>query len=664
MIQRRVRVTRWGLAGLAAVTAAAVTGLSSPAALAAVAATPAAVAASAASAAAQKTVTYLGYTFTIPSSWPVIRTTLASTTCVRFDQHALYLGDPGQNQRCPTGLLGTTEAILVQPAAGPAAGASAAGASAAQDATARQITVVSPRVKVTATYASDPALVTQILASAALPLPSASLQPASRDTAGHESAGPESAANAAQQLVLPPAADALPVSATSYTGPGFDACTAPSSAYMSAWMTSSPYRGAERACAQPNLTASWVAQQAAAGWHFLPTYVGVQAEFGQITAPASQADAAAQDAATQAAALGFGPGTPIYYDMEAYPASQESNALAFLSAWTTELHAEGYKSGVYSSSSSGITDLADNFTSFAMPDVIWDALWNGAANTADSAIPAADWADNQRAHQYNGGVSQTYGGDTINVDQDYLDVNVTPPVPVDPGQSALVSSSGTVADYVIRSRNLYTYYQTSPGGSFAGPKKLTTTGNLSGTPVAAQTANGAISVFAKIAGGAVKTFVQSAAGGAVTKSASLADRMGSSPSAIVTGNGTVAVYVIGTNRQLYGYSQSKPGSTSFSGPVKLTANGGLTGIPVPILNANATVSVYAQTTGGTVRGKSQSAAGGPFNSSSSLGGDIAGDLAGVLGNGTLSLLATGTNGRQYGDHQSTTAGAFGGWAVI
>jgi hypothetical protein len=761
MIQRRVRVTRWGLAGLAAVTAAAVTGLSSPAALAA------------APAVAQKTVTYLGYTFTIPSGWPVIRTTLASTTCVRFDQHALYLGDPGQNQRCPAGLLGTTEAILVQPAAG----TSAAGASAAQDATARQITVVSPRVKVTATYASDPALVTQILASAALPLPSAGLQPAGHDTAGHESAGhesaghesagPESAANAAQQLVLPPAADALPVSSTSYTGPGFDACTAPSSAYMSAWMTSSPYRavgvyigGAERACAQPNLTASWVAQQAAAGWHFLPTYVGVQAEFGQITAPASQADAAAQDAATQAAALGFGPGTPIYYDMEAYPASQESNALAFLSAWTTELHAEGYKSGVYSSSSSGITDLADNFTSYAMPDVIWDALWNGAANTADSAIPAADWADNQRAHQYNGGVSQTYGGDTINVDQDYLDVNVTPPVPVDPGQSALVSSSGTVADYVIRSRNLYTYYQTSPGGSFAGPKKLTTTGNLtgvpvavqaaggaisvfadttsgavravtqsavggaatrstslaghvtgslgaiatqqgtvaayaigtdrnlytyyqtspggsfagpkkltttgnlSGTPVAAQTANGAISVFAKIAGGAVKTFVQSAAGGAVTKSASLADRMGSSPSAIVTGNGTVAVYVIGTNRQLYGYSQSKPGSTSFSGPVKLTANGGLTGIPVPILNANATVSVYAQTTGGTVRGKSQSAAGGPFNSSSSLGGDIAGDLAGVLGNGTLSLLATGTNGRQYGDHQSTTAGAFGGWAVI
>jgi hypothetical protein len=749
------RIIRWGLV---AVTAAAVTGLSGAAALAA---TPGG---------ATKAVTYRGYTFTIPASWPVIRTTTSSTTCVRFDQHALYLGDPGQNQNCPHGLLGTTEAILVQPAA------TDTGASAGQDATARQITVVSPRIRVTATYANDQAAVTQILASASLPLPSASLETTSpASTAGPAAAaGPRFAMNAAQQLVAPPAAAAtVPASTVSYTGQGFDACTAPSAAFMSAWKSASPYGavgiyigGAERACAQPNLTASWVTQQAAAGWHFIPTYVGVQAEFSQITSPASQGKAAAQDAVTQAAALGFGAGTPIYYDMEAYPASQKSNAMTFLSAWTTQLHAEGYKSGAYSSSSSGVTDLVSTFKTGVMPDVIWDALWNGAANTADAAIPAADWANHQRIHQYDGGANQTFGGDTINIDTDYLDVNVAPPVPADPGQSALVSHAGTVADYVVRSHNLYVYYQTTPGGGFAGPKKLTSVGNLigtpvavqsangaisvfanstagqiravtlagvggpktktasltghvtgnlgalatqkgtvavyaigtdrnlytyyqaspgagfagprqlaatknlSGTPVAAQTANGVISVFAKVSGGPLRVYLQSAAGGAVTKSATLAKNMSSGPGAVVAGNGTVAVYAIGTDRRLYGYSQAKAGSTSFTGPVKLTTNAGLTGVPVPVLNGNGTASVYVETTAGAVKGKSQSAVAGSYNKDSALGGKISGNLTAVLtghtaaGTGTVSVLATSTNGRQYRDAQRAALGAFAGWGAI
>jgi hypothetical protein len=223
---------------------------------------------------------------------------------------------------------------------------------------------------------------------------------------------------------------ALAASATEYTGKGFDACTAPSSADMSAWK-SSPYRavgvyigGANRACGQPNLTAGWVSAQSKAGWHFLPTYLGPQAESGQLSAPASQAVAAAKDAVTKAKALGFGPGNLIYYDMEAFSSGQDSKVLTFLSAWTKQIHAEGYKSGVYSSSASGITDLARNVKKYTMPDAIWDALWNGAANTADPAFPANYWSHKQRAHQYRGGVNATYGGRTINIDQDYLNVGV------------------------------------------------------------------------------------------------------------------------------------------------------------------------------------------------------------------------------------------------
>src|SRR5438270_1865680 len=60
-------------------------------------------------------VTYHGYSVTVPRSWPVFNLAKASHTCVRFDRHALYLGVPGTEQRCPARAVGRTEAILVQP---------------------------------------------------------------------------------------------------------------------------------------------------------------------------------------------------------------------------------------------------------------------------------------------------------------------------------------------------------------------------------------------------------------------------------------------------------------------------------------------------------------------------------------------------------------------
>jgi hypothetical protein len=222
---------------------------------------------------------------------------------------------------------------------------------------------------------------------------------------------------------------------------------------MNAWLAS-PYRavgvyigGSERACAdQPNLTAAWVAQQAAAGWHFLPLYVGPQAAFGDLTSPANAASlgkAAADDAVTQAAALGFGAKTPLYYDMEGYTADQTANALAFQSAWTAELHALGYVSGYYSSSNSGIKDLvtAASAGTYLLPDVVDVANWNGTADTNDSNIPTNLWTNHHRVHQYSGGVDETYNGVHINIDQDYLDVNtVVPPLPRLPQPTAVPSA--------------------------------------------------------------------------------------------------------------------------------------------------------------------------------------------------------------------------------
>ncbi len=267
---------------------------------------------------------------------------------------------------------------------------------------------------------------------------------------------------------LTPAPTALPHSVTNDAGPGFDACAAPGPATMRAWIRHSPYRavgiyigGSDRACAQPNLTAAWVSQQAAAGWRFIPLYVGPQAAWGQITAAASQGMNAADDAVLQAQALGFGPGTPLYYDMEAYPRRHSGAAKRFLSAWTDELHADGYASGVYSSSGTGVADLANHYTSYpgytlynsyTTPDVIFDALWNGLADTTDATIPRDDWADHRRIHQYRGGTNQSYGGRRLNIDRDYLDV-LLPAYGASPAWTSVPGSGGAGSSPSLAARS-------------------------------------------------------------------------------------------------------------------------------------------------------------------------------------------------------------------
>jgi hypothetical protein len=62
-----------------------------------------------------QTVEYRGVAFDVPAGWPVYDLSRDPTTCVRFDVHAVYLGSPGTDMRCPAGLVGRTDALLVQP---------------------------------------------------------------------------------------------------------------------------------------------------------------------------------------------------------------------------------------------------------------------------------------------------------------------------------------------------------------------------------------------------------------------------------------------------------------------------------------------------------------------------------------------------------------------
>jgi len=379
---------------------------------------------------ATKVVRFHGYRLVVPASWPVYNLAADPSVCVRFNRHAVYLGQPSSSERCPAHAVGRTEAILVAPltadSASAAGGASGPALPGAADPNAQprggssaQLAVPSSGVVVTATWHGDPAVVARALGVR---------------SPGSGIAGPASAhSSTARPRAVHRAGDPI------YTGLGFDACSTPSPSAMSAW-GASPYRaigfyigGVNEACAQPNLSPSWVAAESAAGWALLPIYVGLQAPkngcgcAGIVASQAStEGTAAADDAIDQAEAQGLSPGNPIYDDMEAYTTGGTNTqaVLAFLSAWTTELHAHGYLSGVYSSENSGIADLVNaNGTGFVEPDELWIANWNGQANTNSSVVPSTEWANHQRLHQYQGGHNATYGGVTINIDSDYVDAD-------------------------------------------------------------------------------------------------------------------------------------------------------------------------------------------------------------------------------------------------
>ncbi|MEA2461824.1 MAG: hypothetical protein QOH90_2001, partial [Actinomycetota bacterium] len=244
------------------------------------------------------------------------------------------------------------------------------------------------------------------------------------------------------ERVAPRAAGSEQAGPVTVVGKGFDACNAPTAETMHAWLES-PYRsvgvyigGSNRACdAQPNLTPDWVTTVTAEGWSLIPTYVGRQAPCHTRTdlikidpsVAATQGAEDADDAADQATALGFAAGSPVYFDMEHYNATTTNGCkeavLAFLQGWTNELHARGFTSGVYSSASSGIAHLAQaNDGTYVEPDTVWFAWWNDQADTVGTKyFPDDQWADHQRLHQYHGSHNETYGGVTINIDNDYLD---------------------------------------------------------------------------------------------------------------------------------------------------------------------------------------------------------------------------------------------------
>lgn len=265
--------------------------------------------------------------------------------------------------------------------------------------------------------------------------------------------------------------DAVPAAATttarkanvvtpgSITGYGFDQCHTPEQSKMNVWLRSSPFwavgvymSGDSRACRdQPNLTAEWVSTQLKNGWRILPITLGPQAScqprfprYGDdptiIPKPGKdnrygkarkQGSAEASKSVAAAQALGIAAGSTLWYDLEGFELKNtrcRESALAFLSGWSWQIRQLGYVSGVYSSAGSGIKMLDDarynGRTDVELPDQIWVARWDGKANTDTEPqyLRSDGWRPHARIKQYQGGHDETWGGVTINIDRNFLDV--------------------------------------------------------------------------------------------------------------------------------------------------------------------------------------------------------------------------------------------------
>ena len=60
-----------------------------------------------------KTIEYDGYSINVPSSWQVFHLDTDPSQCVRYDINAVYLGNPGANQNCPSNLIGRAQTITI-----------------------------------------------------------------------------------------------------------------------------------------------------------------------------------------------------------------------------------------------------------------------------------------------------------------------------------------------------------------------------------------------------------------------------------------------------------------------------------------------------------------------------------------------------------------------
>jgi hypothetical protein len=427
----------------------------------------------AAAGAGMKVVAFAGYTIEVPAGWPVYLLARDPHRCVRYDKNAVYLGQPGANQQCPAHLAGRVGTLSLAVAGLTAAERRQlpARGMAAWDPADHEMRALLPRhaLSITATYGAVAGQIKGILATLRW---AATGQPVATALArGVVPLGPLAGLSGAGRLAVPEAGLATAGAGLLPGQPapgrhhhrhhkchhrcchhrlchprwlkmpvkGMDTCTAPSLRAMRAWhhafKAAAIYLGGpEAACGWGNLSAAWIRASVRMGWAMIPAYVGPQAPCTgfrvRIRAgrAESQGRASARNAIRLAQVLGMHRGAVLYDDMEGYRRNHgrcSRPVVAFLDGWTRELHARGYRSGVYSSAAAAARDLGRYRHVYghpvARPNSLWFALWDGRRNLRGTPYVRNNWWRAHRIKQYKGARHRRIGGIRLSFDSDVVD---------------------------------------------------------------------------------------------------------------------------------------------------------------------------------------------------------------------------------------------------
>jgi glycoside hydrolase-like protein len=599
-------------------------------------------------------VSYQGVRLSVPPTWPIVNLSTHPNACPRLDVHAVYLGKPGPHPLCPASGVGAeTEAVQISPAVadnphvvGATKAATIGGARAMTNrygGAGHTITDVFPgvRAQVELTYGTDKALIQRVQAT---------IEVAHRQVAGKRFAparvAAATSAGLAQGLVK---------------GAGFDTCSTPSLSTMRAWL-SSRYRsigvyigGADMACAQPNLTASWINSVERRGWHVFPLYVGPQAPCvnapGNLTFSPGNAGpagtAAAGDAAAQARHLGFPRGTPVIYDMEAYSGCGAA-VVHFVNSWDRKLRASGFGSGLYESSGN-VGDLFSNRGWMSEPEVLFYANWDGRYTTNSPYIPHNMWAHHQRIHQYIGNVTQTFGGVSLGIDEDRLTVNLggggarSVTVHGRP-QSAIVDRGGTVRLYDRGSGGGALWEDHLPATAGSPWTWFNMKGKWPTTPTAVAASDGTVYVLSVGTDGHLHER-HLPKGGRWTSWKSRGGHWLWSPAAVAGPSGTIRIFLVGSNGHLYQKRLRSNGT--WSSWIKVGSSN-LTGTPAATIGSGGTVRVYVRSAAASHTMRVATLVGSKPWAWQNLHGIWRWDPAAVAqSHGTARVFAVGTDRRLY-----------------
>jgi hypothetical protein len=368
---------------------------------------------------------------------------------------------------------------------------------------------------------------------------------------------------------------------------GIDACTAPSLDTMRTIWSNSPYGdlgiyvgGVNRACGQPNLTASWVSQAVDIGWSFMPIWVGPEAPCfdrsiakfsNDPTTAAAQGQQEASGAIAAAQTLGFASGSIIYYDMEAYGTSGTTCSPAveaFIDGWTSGLHAAGWKSGMYGS----CVNVGDFAASTPQPDGLWFAHWDGIPGPTDPTCPATQpWATDRIIKQWQSPHNETWGSVTLNVDGDCADGIVAPTahgtLPYCSDTPNKAPQMNRRVDVFARGTSNTLYHRWWAYGAWSGWENLG--GVLSSAPGAVSWGPGRIDVFAR--GGNNALYTRSFVDGRWSGWRNLGGVLSSAPDVAAWDVGRLDVFARGGNNLMFHRSYANgawlPGWENLGGPL-------------------------------------------------------------------------------------------------